>query len=108
MAAPTPGRVLSLAIVTAVLVWPHGATAARAQGTPALDVTIDEIAWMGTLASTADEWIELVNRGAGQPERVDPDGGRRHAEHRPLRHHPCRQTGRAARAQSPAVTRPCP
>ena len=36
-----------------------------AQGTPALDVVLNEIAWMGTLASANDEWMELRNNTAG-------------------------------------------
>lgn len=32
--------------------------------TPTLGVVISEIAWMGTKASSSDEWIELYNRGS--------------------------------------------
>src|SRR5258707_13887588 len=32
-----------------------------AQESPARQVVLNEIAWMGTLASANDEWIELVN-----------------------------------------------
>jgi hypothetical protein len=32
--------------------------------TPTLSVVISEIAWMGTKASSSDEWIELYNRGS--------------------------------------------
>ncbi|MBI5296881.1 MAG: lamin tail domain-containing protein [Chloroflexi bacterium] len=32
--------------------------------TPTLGVVISEIAWMGTKASSSDEWVELYNRGS--------------------------------------------
>lgn len=35
-----------------------------ASPTPTLGVVISEIAWMGTKASSSDEWIELYNRGS--------------------------------------------
>ena len=34
------------------------------------DVVINEIAWMGTAASTYDEWIELYNTGLRVSEWV--------------------------------------
>ena len=47
-----------------LLILPCCAGVALAQQTPALDVAINEIAWMGTVASANDEWIELVNNTA--------------------------------------------
>jgi hypothetical protein len=32
-----------------------------AQEAPALDIVLNELAWMGTLTSANDEWIELHN-----------------------------------------------
>ncbi len=43
------------------LTWTLCAGTAHAQGSPALDVVINEIAWMGTPTSANDEWIELLN-----------------------------------------------
>ncbi len=39
--------------------------------TPTLGIIINEVAWMGTVASSSDEWIELYNRGSSP---VDMDG----------------------------------
>ncbi len=36
--------------------------------TPTLNLLINEIAWMGTKANTADEWIELYNPGASSKD----------------------------------------
>ena len=36
-----------------------------------LDVVISEIAWMGTTASSYDEWIELYNNTAGPIDLTD-------------------------------------
>ena len=48
-----------LFVVAAVLTCCLGEAAA--QGTPALQVVLNEIAWMGTTTSATDEWIELFN-----------------------------------------------
>jgi hypothetical protein len=52
----SPGRLLALAATWLLVTFPS-----TAQETPALDVVLSEIAWMGTLASANDEWIELFN-----------------------------------------------
>ena len=67
---------LALAMAALVLAWGAwgGARVARGAAPPAKPLTstvsgtvvINEVAWMGTQASTADEWIELCN-AADQP-----------------------------------------
>ncbi len=39
------------------------ATRTATPNPPLLTVIINEVAWMGTIASTSDEWIELYNPG---------------------------------------------
>jgi len=42
--------------------WPEPRPAAQAQEpTPTLEVVVNEVAWAGTGASSADEWLELYN-----------------------------------------------
>ena len=63
---------LALAAVVLVLAWGAwgGASLARVAvaqaGSSFGDMVINEVAWMGTAASSADEWIELYN-ATGQP-----------------------------------------
>ena len=45
--------------------------AAAHQAPPTLDVIINEIAWMGTAASSYDEWIELYNPGSVDIDLTD-------------------------------------
>jgi uncharacterized repeat protein (TIGR01451 family) len=56
--------VLGLAVVAAVmggLQMPSHAADTEAGSAEARDVVINEVAWMGTDASSSDEWIELYN-----------------------------------------------
>jgi hypothetical protein len=57
---PTPSPTLTFTpLPTNTATLPPSATPAGF-----LSVVINEVAWMGTLASTADEWIELYNPGS--------------------------------------------
>jgi len=48
---------------TAIVPTPTRTPTATPTATPTLGVFISEVAWMGTKASTSDEWIELYNSG---------------------------------------------
>jgi len=51
---------LAVAMTVCLLAWGKEASGRLAQASPG-DVVINEVAWMGTGASSADEWIELLN-----------------------------------------------
>jgi len=50
-----------ITVLTVLVVIPSPAYIGAATGASALDVVFSEIAWMGTTASSTDEWIELYN-----------------------------------------------
>jgi hypothetical protein len=54
-----------IALLVVLLTIPRLAYTGAATGASALDVVISEIAWIGTTASHADEWIELYNNTGG-------------------------------------------
>ena len=56
---------VSLILLVAGMCGVCGITDVAAQTTPARQVVLNEIAWMGTLASANDEWIELRNNTGG-------------------------------------------
>src|SRR5687768_7277490 len=60
LAAPPRGATCRALVIIALLL-PLCVGEVTAQETPALQVVVNEIAWMGTSTSTADEWIELFN-----------------------------------------------
>jgi len=51
--------------------WPDTFTLIEARGAQYLDVIINEVAWMGTNATTSDEWLELYNN---TPHPIDMSG----------------------------------
>lgn len=67
---PTPTNTFTPTVTNTATATPTGTPTNTStpppSATPAgfLSVVINEIAWMGTLASTADEWIELYNPGS--------------------------------------------
>ena len=48
---------------TAIVPTPTSTPTATPTATPTLGVFISEVAWMGTTASSSDEWVELYNSG---------------------------------------------
>jgi hypothetical protein len=62
---PTPTRTSTPAVTkTRTPTRTPTRTGAPPTATPTLGVVINEVAWMGTLAKTSDEWVELYNRGS--------------------------------------------
>jgi hypothetical protein len=69
---PTPTVSLTPTRTPTRTITPTGTIAtATPTHTPTLGIIINEVAWMGTLASSSDEWIELYNRGSAA---VDMNG----------------------------------
>jgi hypothetical protein len=63
---PTPSPTITFTPTLTFTPTPTNTSTPPPTATPAgfLSVVINEIAWMGTLASTTDEWIELYNPGS--------------------------------------------
>ena len=59
------GRFPAALVLAVMVMLPLCARDAVAQGTPSLQVVLNEIAWMGTTTSATDEWIELFNNTSG-------------------------------------------
>ncbi len=51
--------------------WPGISTLVETRGAQYMDVVINEVAWMGTNATSSDEWLELFNN---KPQAVDLTG----------------------------------
>jgi 5-methylthioadenosine/S-adenosylhomocysteine deaminase len=62
---PRMGRRFSRLLPVLLLILAGGIREVIAQETAARQVVLNEIAWMGTLASANDEWIELRNNTSG-------------------------------------------
>jgi hypothetical protein len=51
----------AVCLLASLVVWPGGGMMSTAQPPGAPQIVIHEVAWSGTSASSADEWIELRN-----------------------------------------------
>src|SRR5438093_2934024 len=58
-------RGFSLVALALLIALPCCVGELTAQETQTLQVVVNEIAWMGTSTSAADEWIELINNTPG-------------------------------------------